>query len=121
MFLAVLGLLAIGIVILFSTGAFAKDSHNDVYYFLRRHALWLGLGLVACAVAALVDYHFWQRTWWIWFALSLVGLTLCFLPPFRHKINGSWRWLEFQGFTCQPSEFAKQPTLARIRSSHGDR
>ena len=107
LFLAVLGLLAIGIVILFSTGAFAKDSHNDVYYFLRRHALWLGLGLVACTVAALVDYHFWQRTWWIWFALSLVGLALCFLPPFRHKINGSWRWLAFHNVTCQPSEFAK--------------
>ena len=70
-----------------------------------------GLGLVACAVAALVDYHFWQRTWWIWFALSLVGLALCFLPPFRHKINGSWRWLEFHGFTCQPSEFAKMAAV----------
>jgi len=111
LFLAVLGLLAIGIVILFSTGAFAKDSHNDVYYFLRRHTLWLGLGLVACAIAALVDYHFWQRTWWIWFALSLGGLALCFLPPFGHKINGSWRWLEFHGFTCQPSEFAKMAAV----------
>lgn len=107
LFLAVLGLLAIGIVILFSTGAFAKDSHNDVYYFLRRHAIWLGLGMVACGVGALVDYHFWERTWWIWFACALVGLALCFLPPFRHKINGSWRWLEFHGITCQPSEFAK--------------
>ena len=29
---------------------------------------WLGIGLVACTLAALVDYHFWQRTWWIWFA-----------------------------------------------------
>ena len=107
LFLAVLGLLAIGIVILFSTGAFARDSHNDVYYFLRRHSIWLGIGLVGCTAAALIDYHFWQRTWWIWFALSLVGLALCFLPPFRHKINGSWRWLEFNGMTCQPSEFAK--------------
>jgi cell division protein FtsW len=111
LFLAVLGLLAIGIVILFSTGAFAKDSHNDVYYFLRRHAIWLGLGMVACGVGALVDYHFWERTWWIWFACALVGLALCFLPPFRHKINGSWRWLEFHGITCQPSEFAKIATV----------
>ncbi len=107
LFLAVLGLLALGIVILFSTGAFAKDSHNDVYYFLRRHAIWLGIGMVVCVVAALVDYHFWQRTWWIWFALAFVGLALCFLPPFRHKINGSWRWLAYHSITCQPSEFAK--------------
>ncbi len=107
LFLAVLGLLAIGIVILFSTGAFARDSHNDVYYFLRRHAMWLGIGLVGCAAAALIDYHFWERTWAVWFGLSLLSLALCFLPPFRHKINGSWRWLEFNGMTCQPSEFAK--------------
>jgi len=107
LFLAVLGLLALGIVILFSTGAFAKDAHNDVYYFLRRHAIWLGIGMVGCCLAALVDYHFWQKTWWVWFLFSLVGLALCFLPPLRHKINGSWRWLEFHGITCQPSEFAK--------------
>ena len=107
LFLAVLGLLAIGIVILFSTGAFARDSQGDVYFYVRKHAIWLGIGLVACSVAALIDYHFWQRTWWIWFALALVGLALCFLPPLGHKINGSWRWLAFHNVTCQPSEFAK--------------
>ena len=107
LFLAVLGLLAIGIVMLFSTSAFARDSHGDVYFFVRKHAIWLGVGLVACSVAALIDYHFWQRTWWIWFALALVGLALCFLPPLGHRINGSWRWLAFHNVTCQPSEFAK--------------
>jgi cell division protein FtsW len=107
LFLAVLGLLAIGIVILFSTGAFARDSQGDVYFYVRKHAIWLGIGLVACSVGALIDYHFWQRTWWIWFAISVVGLALCFLPPLGHKINGSWRWLAFHNITCQPSEFAK--------------
>jgi cell division protein FtsW len=107
LFLAVLGLLAIGIVILFSTGAYARDSHGDVYFYVRKHAIWLGLGLAVCSLAALIDYHFWQRTWWIWFLLSLVGLALCFLPPVGHKINGSWRWLGFHSITCQPSEFAK--------------
>ena len=67
--------------------------------------------MIACGVAALVDYHFWQRTWWISFALSLTGLAFCFLPPFRHRINGSWRWLEFHGITCQPSEFAKMAAV----------
>src|SRR6266446_3610664 len=83
LFLAVLGLLAIGIVILFSTGAFARDSQGDVYFYVRKHAIWLGIGL------------------------AVVGLALCFLPPLRHKINGSWRWLSFHNLTCQPSEFAK--------------
>ena len=107
LFLAVLGLLAIGIVIIFSTGAFARDSHGDAYLFIRKHAQWLGLGLVVCGLAAVVDYHFWQRTWWIWFALALISLALCFVPHLGQKLNGSRRWIGFRGLTFQPSEFAK--------------
>ena len=46
LFLAVLGMLVIGIVMLFSTSAFAQDSHGDVYFFMKRQAVWLGVGLV---------------------------------------------------------------------------
>ena len=46
LFLAVLGLLVIGIVMLFSTSAYARDSHGDVYFFIKRQAIWIGLGLV---------------------------------------------------------------------------
>src|SRR5205809_1274343 len=107
LFLAVLGLLVIGIVMLFSTSAFAKDSHGDVYFFVKRQAVWLGVGLVVCAIAALTDYHFWARTWWIWFGLATVALVLCFIPPFGMRINGSRRWIGLAGFTFQPSEVAK--------------
>src|SRR6266480_1485574 len=69
LFLAVLGLLVIGIVMLFSTSAFARDSHGDVYFFIKRQSIWFGIGLVVCIFVALIDYHFWQRTWWLWFSL----------------------------------------------------
>jgi cell division protein FtsW len=107
LFLAVLGMLVIGIVMLFSTSAFARDSHGDVYFFMKRQAIWLGVGLTVCTVAALVDYHFWQRTWWIWFGLALVALSLCFVPHFGMRINGSRRWVGLGPFTFQPSEIAK--------------
>ena len=105
--LAVLGALVIGIVMLFSTSAFARDSHGDVYAFVRRQAVWLVVGCIVCALAALVDYHFWVRTWWIWFGLALVTLTLCFIPPIGIRLNGSRRWLLLAGFRFQPSEMAK--------------
>ena len=54
LFLAVLGLLVIGIVMLFSTSAYARDSHGDVYFFIRRQAIWVGVGLVACIFGALM-------------------------------------------------------------------
>lgn len=107
LFLAVLGMLVVGIVMLFSTSAFARDSHGDVYFFVKRQAVWLGVGLIVCSIAAWMDYHFWARTWWIWFGLAAVTLALCFVPHIGMRINGSRRWIGFHGLNFQPSELAK--------------
>src|SRR5256714_11974525 len=111
LFLAVLGLLVIGIVMLFSTSAYARDSHGDVYFFIRRQAIWVGVGLVACIFAALMNYHFWQKTWWFWFALALAALALCYIPHIGMRINGSRRWVGYGPITFQPSELAKIATI----------
>ncbi len=110
--LAAIAMMVIGIVMLFSTGAFAQDAHGDPIYFVKRQALWLGIGLVTCCVAACVDYHFWQRTWKYWFGLAVVLLVLCFVPHFCHKINGSRRWLKLGPIAFQPSEIGKIAAIA---------
>jgi cell division protein FtsW len=107
LFVAVLGVLAIGVVMLFSTSAFARDSHGDAYFFLKRQSIWLGIGLVICITSALIDYHLWQRTWWLWLAIALVTLALCFVPHLGMRINGSRRWIGLGPITFQPSEIAK--------------
>src|SRR6476619_8511463 len=111
LFLAVLGLLVIGIVMLFSTSAYARDSHGDVYFFIKRQAIWIGIGLVGCIFAALVNYQFWQKTWWLWFAVALATLALCYIPHIGMRINGSRRWVGYGPITFQPSEFAKIATI----------
>ena len=107
LFLAVLALLVIGIVMLFSTSAYARDSHGDVYFFIKRQAIWIGIGLVACIFAALMNYQFWQKTWWLWFAVALAALALCYIPHIGMRINGSRRWVGYGPITFQPSELAK--------------
>ena len=107
LFLAVLALLVIGIVMLFSTSAFAHDSHGDVYFFIKRQAIWVGIGLAICIFAALIDYHFWRRTWWLWFALALAALALCYVPHIGMRLNGSRRWVGWGPVTFQPSEMGK--------------
>ena len=107
LFVAVLGLLVIGIVMLFSTSAFARDSHGDALFFLKRQSLWLGVGLFVCIATALIDYHFWQRIWWIWVAVALITLAFCFVPHIGMRINGSRRWIGFGPIGFQPSEIAK--------------
>ncbi|MFY8215516.1 MAG: hypothetical protein ACOVMP_02820, partial [Chthoniobacterales bacterium] len=55
---AAAGLVTLGIVMLFSTSAFAMESHGDAYYFLKRQSMWLIIGVVICAIATVTDYHF---------------------------------------------------------------
>ncbi len=105
--LAVAGLIALGLVMLFSTGAFARDSHGDMYLFVKRQGFWLVVGIIAALIAASVDYHFWRKWWWVFFAGSVFLLLLCFIPPIGQRINGSSRWINLGFGTLQPSEFAK--------------
>jgi len=110
--LAVAALVVLGLVMLFSTGAFAKDSHGDPIYFLKRQAAWLAVGMIACVCGALLDYQFWRRTWWIWFGAAAVLLALCFVPHVGLRINGAARWVDFRVITFQPSDFAKLAAIA---------
>jgi cell division protein FtsW len=110
--LAVAALVVLGLVMLFSTGAFAQDSHGDPIFFLKRQSAWLGVGIIACIVGAMVDYQFWQRTWWMWFVASALLLALCFVPGIGLRINGARRWVNFRVITFQPSDFAKIAAIA---------
>ena len=109
--LSVMSLLSIGIVMLFSTGAFAQDSRGDMYYFVKRQSMWLVIGGVALVGAAMVDYRVWARAWpWI-YGLAVVLLILCFVPPVGMKINGAWRWINLGFASFQPSELGKVAVL----------
>ncbi len=105
--LTVSALIVLGVVMLFSTSAFAQDSHGDIYFFVKRQVMWLCVGLVAAIFAARMDYHFWERTWWVWFSGAFVLLLLCFVPHIGLRLNGSSRWINVGIGALQPSELAK--------------
>jgi cell division protein FtsW len=111
---SMMSLMAIGIVMLFSTGAYARDSHGDIYYFVKRQAMWLFIGGVALVGAALVDYRLWAR-WWPWlYGLAVVLLILCFVPPIGMRVNGAWRWIDLGFASFQPSELGKVAALVFV-------
>ena len=105
--ISVVAMLVLGIVMLFSTSAYAQDAHGDPVYFVKRQSMWLGIGMLVCITGSLIDYHFWRRTCWIWFGLSVVLLALCFVPHVGLRINGSHRWLGIGPMRFQPSDLAK--------------
>ena len=110
---AVIGLIVLGLVMMSSTSAYAPESHGDPMFLLRRQVVWLGIGVVLCAVAAALDHHLLQKTWWLWCGVAVVLLALCFVPHIGHSKYGARRWITL-GVTFQPSEFAKLAGVVMI-------
>src|SRR6201982_1794383 len=96
-------LISIGLVMLFSAGAFASDGHGDQFSFLRKQGFWLGFGFVVAVICATVDYRWWQRGWMVLIGTSYVLLALCFIRPIGLRLNGSFPWLHTGPLTSQPS------------------
>jgi cell division protein FtsW len=112
--LSVATLVAIGLVMLYSTSAFAADAGPHQYAFLKKQSMWLGIGLIACVAAARLDYHFWRKTWYVWFALAIVLLIMCYVPHLGQKINGSRRWINLRFASFQPSELGKIAAITAL-------
>ena len=104
-------LLAIGLVMVYSASiAMAEASAHTGYrpwYFLVRHALFVGAGLVAALVAFQVPVKGWQRIAPWAFALGLLLLIAVLIPGVGKSVNGARRWLPLFIVNVQPSEFVK--------------
>jgi cell division protein FtsW len=103
LFVSVLGLLALGMVTLFS----ASTAQPQAKYYMMQ-PVWGGIGLAMFAAAAMVDYRRLKKhpaLPWVLFALAV--LLLLAVWKFGHPRKGATRWLTIAGFSLQPSEFAK--------------
>ncbi|MFN0080356.1 MAG: FtsW/RodA/SpoVE family cell cycle protein [Prosthecobacter sp.] len=105
--LAVVSLIALGITMLASTTFEIAQEGGEDYVTLWRQIVWLGVSLVACVIAAVLDYNVWLRWRWHILITAAVLLALCYVPMIGVKINGSKRWIGLQSLRVQPSEFAK--------------
>ena len=70
-------------------------------------AMWLGIGVVACAAAALIDHRILRRLTIPALIVAFVFLVLVLLPWFGVSVNGAQRWLRLGPIQFQPSEVAK--------------
>jgi len=106
--IVMLGLIALGLVMLTSTSAvLASQDMTGVYSNLRKQLAWLAVGGIVCVTLSRYDYQKLLR-----YAPYVVGiacflLALCLVPHIGVRMNGSPRWLRVAGWTYQPSELAK--------------
>ena len=104
-------LLAIGLVMVYSASIATAEASRltgfDATYYLVRHAVFLGIGLVAAAATFQVPMRWWQQSAPFLFMFAAFLLLIVLIPGVGRVVNGSQRWLRFFGLGFQPSEFAK--------------
>ena len=105
--MVVLTLIAIGVVMIYSsTAIYAWERFKDGAYFLKRQLLFVFIGALACVSVMAVDYRKLGRYAKVLVLLSLFLLLLLHLPGVSREISGAKRWFRIMGFSFQPSEFA---------------
>lgn len=122
--LSLLVLLALGLVLVYSSSAvYAARAGGDAHRFLRAQAVWAAMGILALALATLVPGPALSRRapWLLTGTLTLLALVL--VPGIGHFVGGARRWLVLGPISCQPSEAAKLTctiVLAQVFSRRGD-
>ncbi|MEL0068226.1 MAG: putative lipid II flippase FtsW [Gammaproteobacteria bacterium] len=115
--LMVLALVAIGFVMVSSASMPFADTENygyNPYHFVIRHAIYIGVGIVAAIGTMFVPTNAWLRA-----GLTLLGVAIFLLILVLivgKEVNGSRRWLDLGLFTIQASELAKLFVVSYLAS-----
>jgi len=107
-FLTVTVLLAIGIVMVYSSSAVkAQQLYGDGFYFLKRQIVWAVIGLSLMAAAMWVDHRYLRALAkpGLWIALFLLLVVL--VPGVGRATHGARRWVELGPLSFNPSEAMK--------------
>ena len=107
--ICVAGLLALGIVMLYSAGMSQSGARFRVMQLVGA-----GLGMLVCFIATAIDYRWLKKIAFPLFGFSLVLLLLVLIPGVGTFRNGAYRWLDLGPMYFQPSELAKISLLIAL-------
>jgi len=120
--LVVLGLVLIGVAMVFSaSGMRALDTVDDPRYYLAWQALWATLGLAGMFAAMRVDYHRYRALAVPLLAVTVVLLLAVLIPGVGFRSGGAARWLRFGPVGLQPAELAKLALILYLAAWLGGR
>jgi cell division protein FtsW len=108
---AALLLAALGLVMVYSASIATAESNrytgNSAAWFLVRHAVFLGVALLAALMVFLVPSRLWQQAAPMLFLAGVALLVMVLVPGVGREVNGARRWLALPLFSLQPSETMK--------------
>jgi cell division protein FtsW len=107
-------LICIGVLMSFaaSPAAAARMNIGDPFHFAVRQCVFAGVSAVVLISVSMLDVKGVRRaSFVIWLAAIAVMIALPFIG---HNAKGATRWLEFGGFTFQPSEYMKPALIILV-------
>lgn len=116
LFATIMLLLAIGLVMVYSASSWTSNIHNngDDMYYLKRQAMWAGMGLASMCITMSFDYHRVRRFTKL---LMIVTIPLLLLVFLFDPVNGAQRWIRIGPMSLQPSEIAKYVVVLYLANS----
>jgi cell division protein FtsW len=101
-------LMSFGFVMVASSSiSFAEANYHDAWYFTKRHATYMLLGLIIALFVAAVPMSVWEKNAKNFLIVTLVLLVIVLIPGIGRKVNGSQRWINTGIVLIQVSEIAK--------------
>jgi rod shape determining protein RodA len=118
--LSYVALSALGIVMVYTATAPALElAGADTASTMRRHAVFVAVGLVVFVVASLIDQRTLLALTPVAYIGSIVALALV-LTPLGTEFNAARRWVDVGPLPFQPSEFAKIAVILALAALLGN-
>ena len=107
-FLIVAILISVGVVMIYSASSiYAYSAMGDSLYFLKRHLIYLAIGLVMMFFVMSIDIDRLKKIAKPTMSIAIALLLLVLIPHIGKETAGARRWFRFGLVNFQPSEFAK--------------
>lgn len=101
-------LIVIGLVMMISTSSvIGFSTYNDSYYFIKKHLLYIFLGIGTFLVGFKIPYFTYKKIAVNGFFLSLILLVLTLVSPIGVTLGGASRWINLGLIQLQPVEVMK--------------
>lgn len=109
MLLSVVGLLAIGLISIYSA---TFDAGTSVYF--KKQLVYAGVGFVFGLVCYFLPERWIRDFSYAMYGVGILMLIAVLIPGIGKVVNGQQCWIQIGGFTFQPSELAKVTTLLAL-------
>ncbi|MFS4458279.1 putative lipid II flippase FtsW [Bdellovibrio sp. HCB2-146] len=109
LFLAIIALLGIGLVQVYSSSfIFATESYGDGLFFFKRQLAFALLSFAVLVGTIHIPFRYIEKYGWALWFMATLGVLATFVPGLGVRVGGALRWIQLpMGLRFEPAELLK--------------